>query len=199
MRLLVAGLSRTGTTSVHEAAQILGFTSLHYDNSRLLPSMDRERANFRLYDDFDVVGDIPSALFFRELSDAYPDSNVLLTTRNEDDWWASVSRYIGRKSEAETLFSLRARARQLVSPSARRARSRVSTRDYWRVAAYGSTEPQEELWRSAFRQHYQEVRRAIPPTRLIEVDVTTDNAWEALGKALAVQTPDTPFPHANAG
>ena len=69
MKILCAGLSKTGTTSLHEALLQLGYRSLHYDTVRLRELVVGEPATprFDVYDDFDAVLDLPSAYFFEEI------------------------------------------------------------------------------------------------------------------------------------
>ena len=98
MRILGVGLSKTGTTSLHEALQILGYSSLHFDEIRLNDILYglAKTPDFRRYDDVDAVTDIPSAYFYRELLCAYPQSKAILTLRDPDSWWRSVETHMNR-------------------------------------------------------------------------------------------------------
>src|SRR5438105_1086381 len=98
MKIVGAGLSRTGTTSLHRALNFLGFRSLHYAPERLADILDGRARNpsFRRYDDVDAVVDVPAAFFYRELLEAYPESSCILTLRHEDDWWSSISGFFAR-------------------------------------------------------------------------------------------------------
>jgi len=75
MKFLGAGLSRTGARSLDRAFKILGFKSIHFDSKRLNKVLFGEDTDpdSRVYDDIDVVTDIPSAYFYRELIQYYPD------------------------------------------------------------------------------------------------------------------------------
>src|SRR4030095_10183754 len=103
MKILGVGLSRTGTSSLHSALQILGFKSLHFDEIRLNDVLDGSSLmpDFRRYDDFDAVLDLPTAYFYDELTAAYPDCKCILTVRNIEDWWKSVSRFFNDEFPVE--------------------------------------------------------------------------------------------------
>ncbi len=196
MRLLVAGLSRTGTTSIHQAAQYLGLQSLHHDLRRLNGALDGSLDSFRVYDDVDVVGDIPSALFHEALCSAYPDATVVLTIRDEDSWWVSVEGYLMAKAEQDASPGRR-RPATLLSRRRRRQAQKVELQREWRRFAYGSAEPRERLWREAYRRHNDDVLRRTPPERLLIMDVTRGDGWPTLCRALGLPEPEVPFPHAN--
>jgi len=40
------------------------------------------------------VSDIPAAIFYQELMDAYPDAKIILTTRDEEKWVQSMNKTI---------------------------------------------------------------------------------------------------------
>ena len=57
MKYLCAGLSRTGTLSLHKAMEILGYKSLHWEPERLRDVImgENQLPDWRRYDDVDVV------------------------------------------------------------------------------------------------------------------------------------------------
>src|SRR5262245_29709336 len=155
MKILGVGLSKTATTSLHRALGILGFRSLHYDDHRLNDILDgsNNHPDFRRYDDIDAVLDIPSAYFFEELMQAYPECKCILTVRDADQWWKSIERHFNQKSP-------------------------VSSREHnpvkWHIRNYlfGSSVAHEFLFRKRYRQHNDHVMRTVPPERLLRVDIT---------------------------
>lgn len=182
MQIIGAGLSRTGTTSLHTAFEILGFRSVHLDAVRLNDIiLGYNRApHFRRYDDVDTVTDLPSALFYRELMSVYPESLVILTVRNEDDWWASAREHFQAADELlrknHLTFDLIARIRRL---------------------AYGSADLDEYLYRKHFREHNWQVEEWVPPDRLLKLDIAAGDGWEKLCPFLNVEIPGVAFPHEN--
>lgn len=129
MKILGVGLSKTGTSSLHEALQALGYTAIHHDRERLNHTLDGSdnRPDFRVYDDVDAVTDIPSAYFYRELLAAYPMCRAVLTVRDVEAWWKSVEAHFnvtytveGREhNPLREVYEWLARGRNLVYGSAR--------------------------------------------------------------------------------
>lgn len=193
----MAGLSRTGTTSIHTACEQLGLTSVHFDLSKVQWITRPETANFRAYDDVDVVCDLPTASFFLELSQAYPEANVLLSHRPEKLWWESVNRYFSGKPtyDDQGIFEI---LRAFCSRSGRRTMKQLKGRSVIRKFAYGSVVPDETLWRAAYREHNARVRSTVDPGRLYELDVSAGDGWPQLCAAIGLEhVPDRPFPHSN--
>lgn len=199
MRLLNAGLSRTGTTSIHKAVQQLGLTSIHYDDERLNHIIDQPSGGgpFDVYDDIDVVGDIPSALYYQQLADAYPDAKVLLTVRDETEWWASCKRHFATRPSVQ-----RMPFHQRIGRRVMKGRDHIDTlirRDKIRVMAYMTADPNPLTWLGCYRDHNAKVRAAIPADRLVVMDVTRGDGWATLCDALDMPIPSGPFPHENRG
>lgn len=199
LRVISAGLSRTGTSSLHAALELLGFRGIHHDGGRLddVISGANQEPDFRRFDDVDTVGDLPYSAFYRELAEAYPQSKVVLTVRDIDDWWKSVAR----------LFNVIAPV-----PEHPRFAHRIARRfglpgenpaDAWRRQlrnlVYGSSVASEFLYKKKFAEHNALVQAAIPSERLLVMDVCAGEGWEKLCPFLGVNIPNTPFPHANRG
>ncbi|HEX8335675.1 MAG TPA: sulfotransferase [Pyrinomonadaceae bacterium] len=129
MKILGVGLSKTGTTSLHEALLTLGYTAIHQDRERLNHILDGSdnRPDFRVYDDVDAVTDIPSAYFYRELLAAYPECKAVLTARDVESWWKSAEEHFnvtytveGRENDPlREVYAWLERGRNLVYGSAR--------------------------------------------------------------------------------
>ena len=181
MKIIGAGLSRTGTKSLESALKTLGFRTLHYDRTRLNDILDGTNAHpdFRRYDDLDAVLDLPAAWFFEELLAAYPESRCILTVRDEDSWWESVEAHFNLFfpviSSAEDPF--RTQLRNLV---------------------YGSVTATESEYRKRYREHNQRVQAVVPPERLLVIDIVGGEGWQTLCPFLGLQPPAAAFPHANA-
>ena len=80
------GLSRTGTTSLHEALSILGYRSIHYPPTPEL---------YSLLDYYDAASDTPVAANFIDLDRRFPGSKFILTVRDRDLWLRSTKRLFG--------------------------------------------------------------------------------------------------------
>lgn len=206
MKILGVGLSKTGTSSLHAALQLLNFKSLHFDEVRLNDVLDgsNTQPNFRRYDDVDAVLDLPSAYFYEELLAAYPECKCILTTRDADEWWTSVARYFNDRFPVDRVLRGRVHARavrfldrsldrerQYWTPE--QSRFRIQLRNY----VYGSAQAHEYLYKKKYREHNERVLRTVPPERLLVMNVTAGDGWANLCPFLGLPIPATPFPHEN--
>jgi hypothetical protein len=178
MKILGVGLSKTGTTSLHRAMIILGFSSFHYDTERLNDVLDGSNAkpDFRRYDDVDAVTDLPTAYFYDELLIAYPTCKCVLTIRNEDAWWESIRYHVNER------YPSKGRKEQ------NQFRSKLLS------YVYGSAEAHEFLWKKKYREHNERVLAEIPGDRLLVMDIAAGDGWEKLCPFLGVAIPAAPFP-----
>lgn len=186
LRVVGAGLPRTGTFSLKTALEtLLGGPCYHMlelvQNLEHVPTW-HDAVRGRMPDwatflsDYSATVDWPASLFWREISGAFPDAIVLLSVRDAESWWESVSR---------TVFNVQVP----ISPEWRAMvddleAQRFTARTGDRAAAI-----------AAFEQHNDAVRKAVPAGRLVEW--RAGEGWEPLCSALGVAVPDEPFPHTN--
>lgn len=185
MKIIAAGLSRTGTLSLSTALSHLGLRTLHWCPERLRDVMlgTCDQPDFHRYDDVDAVADIPAALFYRELLDAYPNAKCILTTRTEDSWLRSV------KTHYEISVPEYLRGQPLMLEEARR------TQEF----AYGSAKVVPYLYLKRFREHNRAVVQDVPADRLLVLTLGKDMGWRPLCDFLQLPIPAMPFPEANLG
>jgi hypothetical protein len=199
MKILGVGLGRTGTMSLTVALRRLGFRTMHYDRVRLNDILDGSNPNpdFRRYDDLDAVTDIPSAYFYRELLEAYPEAKAILTVRDVDDWWRSIERHVNVlfPYKPPKLFGYDSRQRALgASP-----RTDPGAENHFKMLllnmVYGSTIALEYLYKKKYLDHNASVVNDVPPERLLVMDITAGDGWAKLCAFLGAPVPDLPFPH----
>lgn len=195
LKVIGAGMSRTGTHSLDAALQQLGMRCIHYDTERLNDIVDgsEPHPNFRRYDDVDAVIDLPASLFFKELADAYPEAKVVLTVREVDEWWRGVKRHFEVNYVANERL-LRHRVVQSIGVPYRE-RPEDSFRRVLRQYAYGSTVPSEYLYKKRFIEHNLLVQTLIPAERLLVIDITKGDGWQQLCPFLGLDMMTSPFPH----
>lgn len=198
LKVIGAGLSRTGTHSLRMALDMLGLKAVHFDTQRLTDIVDGSNQNpdFRRYDDIDAICDLPAAAFYQELMAAYPTSKVILTIRELNDWWASIEDHFTRNpigNERRLLFRL-ANKFGIDAQEPEIDRFRRHLRHY----VYGSATPQEFLYKKRFTEHNALVMTSVPKERLLVMDITAGDGWEKLCPFIGADIPDTPFPHESA-
>jgi hypothetical protein len=197
MKVLGVGLGRTGSLSLHRAFQLLGFKSIHYDQVRLRDVLDgsNARPDFRRYDDVDAVTDVPTAYFYRELLEAYPECKAVLTVRDVDSWWESSIGHNDRDPVTEPSLWQRAFALISTAEAARVEKHRFKTQ--LRNYIYGSAVPREFLYKRKYVEYNERVLAEIPPDRLLVMNIVGGDGWEKLCPFLGMSIPSEPFPHEN--
>jgi hypothetical protein len=198
LSIIGAGLSRTGTTSLHLALELLGFRSIHFEGDRLNDVLDGANANpdFRRFEDVDAVVDLPYSYFYRELHEAYPDSKVILTVRDAEDWWKSVSTLFNVVAPVPEHPTIRQRIAQRLGLDSEQQRFDAHRRRI-RNCVYGSSVATEFLYKTKYARHNAEVVATISADRLLVMNIPAGDGWEKLCPFLGVAIPDAPFPRSN--
>jgi len=96
-KIIGVGFQKTGTSSLREALIILGYRVKDTISRQLIPILkgDYEKV-LRMIRDYDAQEDTPWFIIYKELDKRIPGSKFILTLRDEDPWYQSVSRHIGR-------------------------------------------------------------------------------------------------------
>jgi hypothetical protein len=194
LRVVGAGLGRTGSTSLKQALeQLLGGPCYHMLEVMENPEHDAFWLQAVRGEAVDVAWflapyraavDWPVCAFWRELAAANPDAMVLLSTRESPErWWASM--------QATIVPAVKSRARSH-DPALVRHGAMVSELFERRFCPRWD-DPAEAM--AAYERHNEEVRRAIDPARLLEW--RPGDGWQPLCDALGVPLPDAPFPDEN--
>ncbi len=186
LRVIGAGLGRTGTASLREAlGRLLGAPCYHMSEVFRRPEHipvwhDAARGDMpdwhALFDGYGAAVDWPASAFWRELAEAYPDALILLSTRAPESWW---------KSASETIFAVRRRAE---------SEHAAMMRDLFANRFTSATEERDQAI-AAFEAHNAEVRATAPRDRLLEW--TAKDGWGPICDALRLPVPDEPFPRVN--
>jgi len=191
LQVVGAGLGRTGTLSLKTALeQLTGGRCYHMletfeqpEHVRMWQSaIDGKLPDWDvLFADYVAAVDWPACAFWRELSDAYPDAHVLLSTRPTAAWW---------KSANDTIFQVNKREN---SEDPFWAAHQQMVKDL--LHQFTPTWAEEAGATAAYDAHNAEVRANVPAERLTEW--SPGDGWGPLCKMLGVDEPDMPFPHVN--
>ncbi|MBD8869661.1 sulfotransferase family protein [Nocardioides donggukensis] len=190
LRLIGAGLPRTGTSSLREALRhLLGAPVYHMSEVFAHPEHATTweaalEGDPPVWDDF-LAGysagvDAPLSNCWRDLAAAYPDAPVLLSHRGTAEVWH-------RSMEATVL----PRTREILS------RDDDPLTPLFRVLfvdlATDIDDP--EAMMTGYERRLEQVRAGIAPDRL--VDWQPGDGWDPICRALGVAVPKLPFPHEN--
>lgn len=194
LRVVGAGLGRTGTHSLKCALeQLLDAPCYHmlevFGRPEDIPvwqrAVDGDSPDWHGFlADFGAAVDWPVAAFWSELSAAFPDAIVLLSTRDTAGWWASASR---------TIFEVSERAATPSDDPVMVAQMTMIRTLFDRRFTSGWRD--EVIAKATYEAHNEAVRAAVPVDRLVEWH--PGDGWAPICTALRVPVPSEPFPHVN--
>jgi hypothetical protein len=186
LKVVGAGLGRTGTLSLKIALEkLLGAPCYHmlevFKNQAHVPIWTAASKGDAvdwdaLLEGYAAAVDWPASAFWHQLSEHYPNALILLSVRDPEKWWESVS---------STIFP-----------------SSCNAEGPWRDmidSLFGNTFTtsfdDREACIAAFERHYADVRATAPRDRLLEW--RPGDGWEPICAALKLPVPGEPFPHVN--
>ncbi len=206
MKVIGAGLPRTATTTQMVAFEMLGFAPCYHmrnvlgDLENELPhweaAMDGKPDWDAAFGEAQSTCDWPSARFYAQLIEHYPEAKVVLTERNGESWVKSMRETVWGMFHADSPLRHVSDARACLDPNWRRFIN-LMTRMNWdesEGAMAGDTHS-DQGFIEVMNRWNDEVKATVPSERLL-VWWPTDG-WEPLCEFLGVDVPDDPVPHLN--
>lgn len=170
------GFHKTGTKSLAAALAQLGYR-VHGPgwtrNAEVCASYQSlKRTAFAVIDEYDAFQDNPWPVLWRDLAQAYPDAQFILTVRDSSAWLDSACRYFGAEHTP------------------------------MRALIYGADAASplgnEQRYLERFEQHNREVRAHFSGCdNFLELDVSHPQAYGQLCHFLGYPVSNQPFPHLN--
>ncbi|MCE9522575.1 MAG: sulfotransferase family protein [Alphaproteobacteria bacterium] len=187
LKVVGSGLGRTGTKSMQTALNMLGFGPCHHmvevfahpESVPLWIEAGAGRPEWdKIFAGYNAMVDYPGSFYWRQLAAHYPDAKVLHTERDPDKWFDSTQATIFAPGSPTTMSE---------GPMATFFDSFLNNiRGHLHDRAYMTAH---------FRRHNEEVKRTIPPERLLVYEA--GQGWVPLCKFLGVPVPDAPYPSEN--
>jgi Sulfotransferase domain len=205
IKVIGAGLPRTATTTQLAVLEQLGFGPCYHMRDLLgdlttgLPLWEDVFAGNpdweTIFGGAQSTVDWPSARFYRELMDHYPDAKVLLSERDGHAWARSMQQTVWGIFHGDSVIHHVSDARAVLDPQWR-AYTTLMRRFTWDEggALAGDTSTEDGLIEVMNRWN-DEVRTTVPAERLLVWDPA--EGWEPLCDFLEVEPPAQSLPHLN--
>lgn len=189
LQVIGAGLGRTATFSLKFALEHLGFGPC-YHMSEVLAGARRNIALWlevvqgkpdweRIFAGYQSTTDYPACSYWRDLADYYPHAKVVLSVRDADAWFDSVS---------ATIFSENMLGALAGTPAAAMMQGAI-------FDAFGARVKDRGFMTEWFRRRNEDVIETLPAHRLLVY--SPRDGWEPLCSFLGVRVPAEAFPRVN--
>ena len=182
-KVFCLGLSKTGTSSLSEALNLLGIKTMHYPHDEQTYQALRS-GNYRLpiLEEFQGLADIPVAPYYAQFDACYPDSKFILTLREKESWLRSCEMHW-----------------QLMGDWLENFPDFKSMQEFVSASTYGTVGFSRERFSFVYDLHVRNVSEYFKARSndFLLLDICGGEGWEKLCSFLGVAVPDLPFPHAN--
>ncbi len=205
MKLIGAGLARTATTTQMVALEQLGLGRCYHmrdllaDLDRGVPLWEAARDGHpdwpAIFDGYATTVDWPSAFYYRELMEAYPDAKVLLSVRDGDSWERSMRETVYAMYYGDSAMTHLLRAQYHLDPLWRRYMDVTRSISFEDNGPYAGSHHDRDALIGAAERWNAEVQATVPADRLLVWQPR--DGWEPLCDFLDVPVPDEPLPHVN--
>ncbi len=189
MQVIGAGFGRTGPMSLKLALEQLGYAPCYHmvevfghpehnavwEQAALGHSPDWKS----FLAPYQAGVDWPICHFWRELADVFPDAKFILTERDPEAWYASISQTITPSMTRDLVHTDPVRA----------AQSKMGKLLVGEKALGGRFDKDHVI--AVYKRHNQEVKDTLPRSRLLVYDAP--EGWEPLCKFLGKPVPAMPF------
>lgn len=206
IKIIGAGLPRTGTNTLKQSLEQLGLKHV-YHMKELLVNPDKlhywktlddtgDTDWDALYDGYDGTVDFPGYPWYKEHMKRYPDAKVILTVRDFESWYKSVDSTVFRAGPQTPGEKLKMLTKLLFNPRARKVVKVIK----WFKKVFFAERLEGKFGDKAFAQkfwenHLADVKATVPKDKLLVYDVR--DGWAPLCSFLGVPEPKDPLPHLN--
>ena len=190
MKLINAGLGRTGTTSLKVALETLGFAPVFHTTDLLTSvkdigvwerAMKGEPVDWRTFFAHYEVADWPAAFFYKDIIRAHPEAKVMVSVRDPEGWFESTQGILKQ-----------VRSLNLPIPQVRRVKGFLEAG----LATFFEGKAEDKAYMTDFfERHTEGVKAFVGGENVLVYDVK--QGWGPLCAFLRVEVPREPFPRLN--
>jgi hypothetical protein len=195
LKLIGAGLGRTGTLSLKAALERIGYGPC-YHMIEVLVSPERGRHWLEqtrsgaqdwdaIFHGYRATVDWPAAAFWRELTGRYPDAKVLLSLRDADRWYDSV---------VNTIYPVMMQGPPEGAPAVLHEFHKMVYELIF-VRTFSGRLGDRAHAKRVFEEHNQAVIDAVPASKLLVY--RPGDGWEPLCRFVGAPVPGESYPHLN--
>lgn len=173
-KIFLIGLSKTGTTSICDALEILGYKSIHFP-----PLVKQVKSGITFswpwyLERYEAFGDIPVSFFYQKLDKLYPNAKFILSYREKDKWLDSAKKHFSVPSRDQHVAELHKKL-------------------------YGADLYDHTLFGNSFEKYHEDVINYFENRKnFLLIDIFTEiDPWDKLSYFLNKEKPKTLFPKSN--
>lgn len=194
LSIIGAGFGRTGTLSLKHALERLGYAPCYHMHEvskkpEHIPQwhalVNDKKINWdKLLDTYQAAVDWPIASFWQQLAKFYPHAKVILTVRDAEKWYESIS---------NTIYYVLSQPVSKNNPVKRE--QGLMTRQLILDNTFHGNLGNKDKAIQIYEEHNEKVKRTIPSERLLVYNVI--DGWDPLCHFLGCSIPDIAFPNTN--
>ena len=206
IKIIGAGFPRTGTTTLKNALETLGFMETYHfkdlfanpEKVKYWQQLEKTgQTDFdTLFEGYQASVDFPGYPYYKILMKKYPEAKVILTKRDFEAWYLSTHKTIYQVKPRTVVNKI---GRMLNYCVDRKFRNKIRCINFVQQRYIGkqfdgkfTSKAEAE---KVFFQHLKEVESFVPKEKLLVFDVR--EGWEPLCRFLDVPIPAEAFPHLN--
>lgn len=204
MKVIGAGLPRSATTTQMFAFEQLGFAPCYHMRDLLMDlenglplweaAIDGKPDWAAIFGEARSTCDWPSAFFYRELMEQYPDAKVMLSVRGAEEWSRSMEKTIWGMWHGDTVLHYLNDARCVVDPLWARYIALMSRMNFSETGAFAGADDMPKLM-AAMERWNQQVQADVPAERLLVWK--PEEGIEPIAEFLEVPLPEDELPRLN--
>jgi len=206
IKIIGAGFPRTGTNTLRESLELLGFSKtyhmkqllVHPENLHYWTKLSETRRTDwdGLYNGYDATVDFPCYPWYKEHMKQYPEAKVILSIRPFEDWYTSFSCTIWQAQNPSEEQRMEIAQRMAADPRLKAVFQVLGfAKQTINEGHFRGKFLDKDFMEKVFNDHTEEVKNYVPSNKLLVYDVC--EGWEPLCKFLNAEVPDESLPHTN--